>query len=69
MLNPKVMTILLSVLVSGCVTTTGDYCDIAEPMLFGSEKSIGWLLENDRALLEGIIVHNEQTKVVCVKGR
>lgn len=65
MLNPKMMCILLSVLVSGCVTTASEYCDVVSPILFGNDETVDWLLDNDRSLLEDIIVHNEQASDLC----
>lgn len=68
-LNPKTMCILLIALVSGCAQVTGDYCDIADPILFSNESTIDWLIENDRSLLEDIVVHNEQASDLCATGR
>ena len=54
---------LPTVLVSGCVV--GDYCDIASELYFGSDQTVEWLVENDRDLLEGIVIHNETTTRIC----
>lgn len=40
---------------------SGDFCDIAKPMYFDSSKTINWLADNDRWLLQGIVAHNEIT--------
>ena len=65
----KSWTILASliVLVSGCgVKISGDsYCDIAGPLLFDSQKTVDWLLANDRTLLVDVIVHNETQDRIC----
>ena len=45
--------------------TTNSYCDITSPMLFDSQKTVDWLLQNDRSLLVDIIVHNEQNTRIC----
>lgn len=55
----------LTALLAGCVTTTGSYCDITSPLYFDSQKTVDWLLRNDRALLVDIIVHNEQNTRIC----
>lgn len=55
----------LTVLLAGCGMTVNSYCDIASPLLFDSQKTVDWLLRNDRALLVEIIVHNEQNTRIC----
>jgi hypothetical protein len=57
----------LTALVSGCGTTiSGDsYCDIASPLLFDSQRTVDWLVANDRALLVDVIVHNETNDRIC----
>jgi len=59
-----ILTLLIAP-ISGCVTTTGSYCDITSPLLFDSQRTVDWLLRNDRALLVEIIIHNEQNKRIC----
>lgn len=46
-------------LLSGCVTPSGDFCDIAKPMYFETDLTVEWLAENDEALLRDIVAHNE----------
>lgn len=58
------MTLILPLaLVTGCVES--EYCDIASRLYFDTEQTVDWLLENDRDLLTGIVVHNEQTTRLC----
>lgn len=57
--------ILLSVLVSGCVTNSGSYCDIASPIYLGGEATVTWLSENDDRLLRDIVVTNETWSTLC----
>jgi len=60
------MTVLGTVLLSGCATVIGgSYCDIAQPHYFSSEKTIDILLEHDRDLLVSTTVHNETHKRLC----
>ena len=61
------MLVWLTVLLSGCgMTISGDsYCDISKPLLFDSQKTIDWLLTNDRTLLVDVIVHNETQDRIC----
>ena len=61
------MTLLsLIVLTSGCAKISGDsYCDITSPLFFESERTIDWLIENDRGLLSDIMVSNETFERVC----
>ncbi len=57
---------LLTVPLAGCATITGDtYCDIASPLYFDSDKTVSWLLQNDRNLMVDIIVHNETNERIC----
>ena len=57
---------LFVVLLSGCARlTTDSYCDIASEMYFDTDRTVSWLLANDRSLLVDIIVHNETTRRVC----
>ena len=59
-----ILTLLIAP-ISGCGMTTNSYCDITSPMLFDSQRTVDWLLRNDRALLVDIIVHNEQNTRIC----
>jgi len=56
---------LLTVLLSGCVTRSDSYCDLARPLLFDRQASVDWLLTNDRELLKDILVHNETQERIC----
>lgn len=56
---------LVSVLVAGCAVTTGNYCDIAEPLYFHEDRSVQMLIEQDRELLRSIVTHNEQWSALC----
>jgi hypothetical protein len=58
------MTLSLTALLSGCVTS-GDYCDIASIIFLDSDDTVSWLLHNDRNLLTSIVVHNEITDRLC----
>ena len=58
--------LLLLGLTSGCAKISGDsYCDITGPLLFESERTIDWLIKNDRPLMQDIMVSNETYKRVC----
>ena len=61
------MLVCLTALLSGCgMTISSDsYCDIAGPLLFDSQKTVDWLLSNDRTLLVDVIVHNETQDRIC----
>ena len=54
------------VLISGCARISGDsYCDITSPILFDSEQTVDFLINNDRAMLTDVIVHNETHARIC----
>ena len=57
----------LTALLSGCgATISGDsYCDITSPLYFDSQKTVDWLLRNDRALLVEVVTHNETNARLC----
>jgi len=38
---------------------TGNYCDLASPLWLGSTQTIDNLMQADRDLLVGIVIHNE----------
>ena len=60
-------SVCLIALASGCAqTTTGDYCDLADPSEFSSSQTIDWLMANDRRLLEQIVIQNETYKRLCM---
>ena len=52
-------------LLSGCVTTSANYCDVASPLYFDGISTINWLSDNDVGLLRGIVIHNEQHDKLC----
>ena len=64
----RLMTpLLLLALLSSCAKISGDsYCDITGPLLFESERTIDWLIENDRPLMQDIMVSNETYQRVCL---
>jgi hypothetical protein len=41
------------------------YCDITKPLMFDSQRTVDWLVENDRTLLMDVIVHNETNERIC----
>ncbi len=57
----------LIVPISGCgLKISGDsYCDITKPLLFDSQRTVDWLVVNDRTLLVDVIVHNETNVRIC----
>ena len=61
------MSSLLIALVSGCgVAISGDtYCDLSEPLYFGSETIVDELVKSDPKLLRQIVEHNETRKAIC----
>jgi hypothetical protein len=60
----KLLIVSLSslALVSGCVTPSGDFCDIARPIYIGDDYVVDWLSENDEGLLRSVVSHNEMTE-------
>ena len=52
-------TLLSAALMSGCVTTSGDFCDTARPMYFSDVGVVEWLGEHDPALLRRVTAYNE----------
>jgi hypothetical protein len=50
------------VLLSGCVTQSGNFGDIATPIMMGSMKTVDWLADNDESLLRQIVSHNEKVE-------
>jgi len=63
----KAIPISLVVLSAGCGPrmSSGGYCDLAAPLLFGDTETVEWLNANDRRLLEDIVVHNETHEALC----
>ncbi len=67
MYKTLMMMSLPVLLASGCAKINGDtYCDLSAPMMFDSERTVDWLLQNDRALLSGIVTQNETYDQTCV---
>ena len=57
---------LLIALPSGCAkVSSGDFCDIAEPIYFSSINTIDMLMLQDRALVVDIVSHNETVEKQC----
>jgi hypothetical protein len=57
------ITLIMGVIIlAGCVTPSGNYGDIAKPIMFGSVATIEWLLANDEAMLRQVVTHNEQVE-------
>jgi hypothetical protein len=56
------LTLSSAVLLAGCVTPSGNYGDIAKPIMFGSVATIEWLATNDEAMLRQVVTHNEQVE-------
>lgn len=42
-----------------------DFCKIGDQLFFDRQDVADWLYDNDRALLQGIVVHNEQVERLC----
>jgi prephenate dehydrogenase len=62
------MFTLLIVLATGCakMTVTPDsYCDLANPIFFGSDTIVNELAASDPQLLREIVKHNEKHKAIC----
>ena len=60
------MLALGSGLLSSCAQTpTGNYCDLAGPLWLGSTQTIDTLMQEDRDLLVGIVIHNETWADAC----
>ena len=62
-MKSKLWIILLSsaALLSGCVSPSGDFCEVARPIYIGSDAVVDWLAENDEPLLRAVVSHNEKT--------
>ena len=59
------MTLLLSGLVSGCVTPNpSDFCDLGVTMEL-KEETLQFLASTDRELLEDIVLNNETIEDNC----
>lgn len=56
-----IATLSGTALLSGCVSPSGDFCDVARPIYMDSEAVVDWLLENDEAMLRDVVSHNEMT--------
>ena len=60
-------------LVGGCVgekptegpPATSDFCLIGEPIIFGSDAVVDYLMREDADLVRGIVTHNEQVERLC----
>jgi hypothetical protein len=52
---------------AGCAQTptNGNYCDLARPLWIGSTQTIDSLMQTDRDLLVGIVIHNETWADTC----
>ena len=59
------MSALLIGLLSGCVTTTSNYCLIAAPMIFEDRKTVDLLAEEDIEHLRDVVIHNETYTAIC----
>ena len=61
------MLALASGLLSSCAQTptSGNYCDLAGPLWLGSTQTIDDLMQADRDLLVGIVIHNETWSDTC----
>jgi len=61
------MLAFLSGQLSGCAQTptNGNYCDLAGPLWLGSTQTIDTLMQADRDLLVGIVIHNETWADTC----
>lgn len=63
---PLMMMAFASVVVSGCAKITADsYCDVAAPILFGSDATVDYLMGKDQPFLIDVIVHNETHERLC----
>jgi len=60
-----ILTLSLAPLLGCARIETGSYCDIAGPIYFGDEASLHWLMENDRQLVEEIVINNEAYAELC----
>ena len=60
------MLVLLGALISGCGATTSpdSYCLVTQEMRL-ERATVPYLIQNDRALLEVIIAHNEKRAALC----
>lgn len=67
MISKRLATLALGIaLLSGCVhPTNGNYCDLAGPLWLGSTQTIDNLMQSDRDLLVGIVIHNETWSDNC----
>jgi hypothetical protein len=54
-----------SALLSGCGTTPGDFCDIAEPDVYSTAEVVEFLLDNDPTHIRKDLAENEYGKKNC----
>ena len=52
-------------LLSGCVVTGSEYCDISQYLYFDSEESLHILNNTDPRLVRDIVTHNSVRESVC----
>lgn len=52
-------------LLSGCVATGSEYCDVSNFLYFDSEESLNSLTETDPYLVRDIVSHNSVREAVC----
>jgi len=61
-----ILTLLIGV-TGGCAQkTSGNYCDIASPILFADQDVVKYLSQNDTILLREIIIANETYERLCL---
>ena len=61
-----ITTLTLSIgLLSGCVKTSGNYCDISTTLYFDKMGVIDYLSVHDEQLLKDIVIHNETRAELC----
>lgn len=60
-----VIIAIMAIGMAGCVKQTGNYCDIAGPLYFGSDATVEYLLENDKEFLRGVVTSNETWQGQC----
>lgn len=41
------------------------YCEVVTPLYFDNTETVDWLMDNDRELLEDVLIHNESITGIC----
>ena len=57
--------VFIMLVLSSCVSTGSEYCDISNFLLFDSEESLNILSDTDPQLVRDIVSHNTVRETIC----